>query len=313
MAKKRKGNPIHGWLNFYKPLGMNSTHAVGMLKRMFNAQKVGHGGTLDPLAEGVLPIAFGEATKTMQFSLEGQKSYEFTIQFGTQTNTDDKEGEVTERSDARPTREALEQILPQFTGILQQTPPLFSAIKIDGKRAYARARAGEDMKMKTREVTIYKIEILAFDTETALLQCDVSKGTYVRSLAKDMALALGCFGHVATLKRVKAAGFDVKDAITQEMLDECVQKGQSPETFLQPVGAILDDIPEYKATAGEVRLLKAGGKIQRIHIPAGLRKVVNMNDKLISLVRFDEKGKLEIVRNFNLDIEENTYVYNTKA
>jgi tRNA pseudouridine55 synthase len=299
MAKKRKGNPVNGWVNFNKPRGMTSTQAVGFIRHTFQAQKAGHGGTLDPLATGVLPIALGEATKTMQFSLEGDKTYEFTIAFGSATNTDDSEGEVIKTSDKRPGREALEDLLPQFTGPLEQLPPTFSAIKIGGEAAYKKARKGEEVKVKPRPVIVHKLALLAFDGETAKLMAHVSKGTYVRSLARDIGAALGCYGHVIQLARTQAGPFKLTDAVTKEQLDKCTETGEKPDTFLLPVGTVLDDIPAYVATPQEVVQLKAGKKLKRVHLEPGLRKVVTQRGGVVSLVDVDRAGCLRIVRNFN--------------
>jgi tRNA pseudouridine55 synthase len=299
MARKRKGDPISGWVNFNKPQGMTSTQAVGFVKRVFNAQKAGHGGTLDPLATGVLPIALGEATKTMQFSLEATKSYAFTITFGAATNTDDSEGDVIKTSDARPNREELEGVLPQFIGAIEQLPPTFSAIKIGGEAAYKKARRGEEVERKRRAVTVYELGLSEFAGETAVLVARVSKGTYVRALARDIGDALGCYGYITQLARTQAGPFRLTDAVTKEQLDKYAETGEKPDTFLLPVGTVLDDIPAYVATPQEVVQLKAGKKLKRIQLQPGLRKVITQRGNVVSLVDVDRAGCLRIVRNFN--------------
>ncbi len=278
---------------------MTSTEAVTYVKRLFNAQKVGHGGTLDLLADGVLPIALGEATKLMGYSLDAVKAYRFTVQFGSQTNTDDAEGEVVKVSKNRPTHKQLDEILHAFVGKIEQIPPAFSAIKINGKPAYVRARSGEDVKMKSREVEVFDLKCVDFSVETAVLEAIVSKGTYVRSLARDIGEKLGCYGYVISLKRVKAACFELENSISKETLDKMVEKGESPRTCLLDIGIVLNGILEYVASPQEVWQLKHGMQMQRIHLKAGLRKVVTQKGKLISMVEIDEKGTLKIKRNFN--------------
>ncbi len=199
MARKKKGTPLHGWVNLDKPLGMTSTQAIGRIRRFTDAQKLGHAGTLDPLATGILPIALGEATKTIPFVQDSDKVYQFTVAWGTATTTDDREGHVINRSDKRPTRAQIEALLPRFMGEIEQIPPQFSAIKIDGQRAYNLARAGEQVDIKPRTVEVYGLTLLAMNDDSAQFELACSKGTYVRSIARDMGAILGCFGHVSVL------------------------------------------------------------------------------------------------------------------
>ncbi|MEX1060830.1 MAG: tRNA pseudouridine(55) synthase TruB, partial [Methyloceanibacter sp.] len=208
MARRRKGLPVHGWLIFDKPQGMTSTQAVARVKRLYEAAKAGHAGTLDPLATGVLPIALGEATKTVPFVVEGSKEYRFTVRLGAETNTDDAEGKVVATSDRRPTRAEIEAKLPDFTGEIDQVPPRFSALKVDGARAYDLAREEEDFELAPRRVSIAKLDLVDHpDTDHCVLEARCGKGTYVRALARDLGRALGSFGHVEALRRTRVGGF----------------------------------------------------------------------------------------------------------
>ena len=217
MARTKKGNPVHGWVVLDKPAGMTSTQAVGAIKRLFEAQKAGHAGTLDPLATGILPIALGEATKTVPFAVDGEKAYRFTVRFGAETDTDDAEGEVVRTSDALPARPAIEALLPRFTGEIMQVPPQFSAIKVDGDRAYDLARDGEEVVLEPREVMIEDLYLIDMpDAATAVFEARCGKGTYVRALARDMGRALGCFGHVIELRRTRVGSFDEAASVTLE-------------------------------------------------------------------------------------------------
>lgn len=301
--RKPKGIAINGWLNFYKPVGMTSAQAVAMVKKHFNAQKVGHGGTLDPLAEGVLPLAFGQATKTMQFCLEADKAYRFTIQFGSATTTDDSEGEIIKTSDERPRKDAIEQALSAFIGPIEQLPPLFSALKVNGKRAYDLARAGEEFELEKRPVTIHDFALESVEendsgrVERATFSVLVSKGTYVRSLARDIGEALTCFGHICYLQRTKAGAFELDTAIAQENLDNVV-KNPDNTPQLQPVGAVLDDIPALVATAAELQLLKMGQTLMLPQLEAGRRQVTNDQGRVCSVIDIADDGAVQVVRNF---------------
>lgn len=289
---------LNGWLNFDKPLGMTSAQAVGYIKKTLDIKKVGHGGTLDPLATGVLPIALGDATKTTQFLLDADKVYTFELTFGSSTTTDDAEGEVLKSSAKRPKKAQLEQALHMFTGEIQQLPPTFSALKIQGQRAYDLARKGKEVKLQPRTVTIHKLELTEFTGDTALLQATVSKGTYIRSLARDIGEFLGCYAHITLLRRDKAGQFALVGSITQEKLDEFMNTGQSPATLVTPISVVLADIPDYVATAAEIRTLHTGGEIYRYHLPEGRRKVTSKSGELVSLINIDADGKFNIIRNF---------------
>ncbi|WP_062114623.1 tRNA pseudouridine(55) synthase TruB [Aureimonas sp. AU40] len=224
-GKKPKGRPISGWVIFDKPVGMGSTEAVAKIKWLYFAQKAGHAGTLDPLASGMLPIALGDATKTVPFVMDGRKTYRFAVSWGAETTTDDTEGPVTNSSDMRPSRTDVEARLPAFIGEIQQVPPAFSAIKIDGERAYDLARAGETVEIAARTVTVHRLEIVSMDEGTTVFEADCGKGTYVRSIARDLGRELGCFGHVTELRRVRVGAFDEDDLITLDDLMDAAEEG----------------------------------------------------------------------------------------
>ena len=256
---------LHGWIILDKPLGLSSAGAVGAVKRVlreggYGKVKIGHGGTLDPLATGVLPIALGEATKLAGRMLDAIKGYQFTISFGTATATDDAEGEVVAQSDIRPSPASIEAALPRFTGPITQMPPAYSALKIDGQRAYALARAGETVVLAARELVIHGLTLSATTADSATLEVICSKGTYVRSLARDLALALGTVGHVSMLRRTRAGPFDLAQAIS---LDKLALLGQERalEQALLPLIAGLDDIPVLAVEPAEADFLRKGGRI----------------------------------------------------
>ena len=259
----RKGNPVHGWVILDKPEELSSSRAVGIVRRVFNAAKAGHGGTLDPLATGILPIALGEATKTVSFAMHGAKSYEFTLQFGSQTSTDDREGEVIATSDNRPERAAIEAALPGFTGEIDQRPPIFSAIKVDGRRAYDIARNavadGLDSlpELGSRPVVVDRLELRDADAGSATFFVACGKGTYIRSLARDLAVALGTVGHVSRLRRLSVGPFDESDAISLAFLEKLEHSAAAFE-HLKPVTSALDDIPALPVSAGEAAKLRHG-------------------------------------------------------
>lgn len=258
MARKRKGRPIDGWLAIDKPLGMTSTQVVGRVRFLLDAAKAGHGGTLDPLATGILPIALGEATKTVQYVMDGAKTYRFTVRFGIATSTIDGEGGVVETSDARPDDAAILAVLPAFLGEIEQVPPAFSAIRIKGARAYDLARAGTLVEMVARRVRIDSLRLIERpDADHATFEAEVGKGTYIRSLARDLALALGTLGHVVMLRRTRCGPFAEDRAISLETLGE-VGQGPPPWSFLLPIVTALDDIPALAMTEEEARRLRRG-------------------------------------------------------
>jgi tRNA pseudouridine55 synthase len=233
-----KKRDVNGWVVLDKGVGMTSTHAVAVVKRALNAKKAGHAGTLDPLASGILPIALGEATKTVPFVMDGQKSYVFTVAWGVETETDDAEGRPVQATNTVPEREAVEELLPRFTGLIEQVPPRFSAVKIQGERAYDLARDGEAVDLKPRQAQVDRLALVAHDGERSVLEADCGKGTYVRALARDLGRALGCLGHVAALRRTRVGPFGEADAVMAGDLD-----GGEPAAALRPVAAALTGLP----------------------------------------------------------------------
>ena len=262
MALKKRGQPVHGWVAFDKPLGMTSTQAVGKIRWLFDAEKAGHGGTLDPLATGLLPIALGEATKTVSYAMDGRKVYRFTAAWGEERNTGDLEGEATARSDTRPSSYEIESILNNFTGEIQQAPPAFSAIKIDGARAYDLARAGEVVEMAPRPVMIETLRLADVpDVDHATFEVTCGKGTYIRSLARDMGRALGCLGHVSMLRRVAVGSFTEAHMISLEKLEELSHKargGDAMKGALLPIETVLDGIPALAIDGSQAQRLRQG-------------------------------------------------------
>ena len=260
MPRKRKGNPVHGWVVLDKPYGLGSTSAVGKVRWLYTAQKAGHAGTLDPLATGILPIALGEATKTVPFMMDAKKGYQFTLTFGENTDTWDTEGEVTETSDVRPTEADIFKALPQFTGDIEQIPPRYSAIKVDGKRSYDLARSGEVVALKSRQVTVDSFELLDYDGQAAKFEVGCGKGTYIRSLARDLAAALGACGHVTMLRRTRVGPFTLEQSFTLDALENLCHRDAVSDA-LRPVETPLDDIPVAALTEQEAIELKHGRAI----------------------------------------------------
>lgn len=259
-------NPISGWINLNKPEGVTSNDAVMIVKRALGFPKIGHAGTLDPLASGILPIALGEATKLVQYMMEDDKVYIFTVTWGEQRTTDDREGEVMATSAIRPTPEQINAVLPDFRGTIQQKPPTFSAIKVDGERAYALARAGEAVELAERPVDIYELDLTETTSDTATFRCVCGKGTYVRSLARDIAEELGTKGYVSRLIRENVGPFSLNDAISLDIFRENPDKDALERNVL-PVQTVLDDIPELAVTDTEASRLKNGQKITFISRP----------------------------------------------
>ncbi|MBB4005323.1 tRNA pseudouridine(55) synthase TruB [Aurantimonas endophytica] len=226
-GKKPKGRPINGWVILDKPKGMGSTDAVAKLKRLYFAQKTGHAGTLDPLASGMLPIAFGDATKTVPFVMDGRKVYRFTVRWGAETTTDDTEGTVAQSSDQRPSEAEIRLAMQDYVGEISQVPPTFSAIKIAGERAYDLAREGETVEIAARTVSVHRLELQALpDANTAIFEAECGKGTYVRAIARDLGRDLGCFGHVIDLRRVSVGGFTEADMVTLDDLEAAADEGR---------------------------------------------------------------------------------------
>ena len=293
---------LHGWIVLDKPLGLGSTQAVGAIKRLLREAgepktKVGHGGTLDPLASGVLPIALGEATKLAGRMLGATKGYDFTIRFGEETDTLDAEGEVVATSDIRPTLAQIQALLPQFTGEIEQTPPIYSALKIEGKPAYERARAGEAVEIKPRQVTIFELRVLSASDDDVTLSATVSKGTYIRSLARDIAGAVGTVGHISYLRRTRAGAFTLEQAVSLDFLEETAKARALTRTVL-PLTAALDDIPALPVTPDQARLLRHGQMLLGIPAQPGLQ-LATMEGTLVALVEATGDG-LRVVRGFNL-------------
>ncbi len=258
MARRKKGRPVSGWLIVDKPLGVTSSAVVNKAKWAFDAQKAGHAGTLDPDATGVLAIAFGEATKTVPYVTDALKAYRFTVRLGQATNTDDAEGQVIATSDARPGADELRAALPAFVGDIMQVPPQFSAVKVDGERAYKRARDGEEMELAARPLFVESLELVEMpDADHAVLEMICGKGGYVRSVARDLGQALGCYGHVVQLRRVWAGPFEAKDGISFETLDR-MAKDRALDAYLLPLEEGLAELPELPCTAEGAARLRNG-------------------------------------------------------
>jgi tRNA pseudouridine55 synthase len=259
--RRRKGRPIHGWINLDKPVGPTSTQAIGRVRRLTGAARVGHAGTLDPLASGVLPIALGEATKTVPYIMAARKVYRFTVRWGIARATDDAEGPVTAESDCRPDESDIRGALGRFTGRILQTPPAFSAIKIGGARAYTLARAGEPADLQPREIDIHRMDLVEIaDSDHAVFEVETGKGAYVRALARDLAGALGTFGHLSALRRLAVGRFRVEDAILLDFAAAPSDIGGLNEHVL-PIETALDDIPALALTADEAQRLRCGQSV----------------------------------------------------
>ena len=262
---KKRGKPVHGWVVFDKPLGMSSTQGVGKVRWLFDAEKAGHGGTLDPLATGLLPIALGEATKTVQWAMDGRKKYQFRIKWGAETSTDDLEGEITATSVLRPNKISIESILGEFLGEITQIPPIYSALKIDGARAYDLARAGETPEMKPRLVLIEELRLLdGSDPEHADFEVVCGKGTYIRALARDIGRKLGCLGHLSLLRRTQVGPFTENDMISLESLEELSHKPDRDEALqgvLRSIVTVLDGIPALAVMDGQAAQLRQGQSV----------------------------------------------------
>ncbi|NQU60092.1 MAG: tRNA pseudouridine(55) synthase TruB [Rhodospirillales bacterium] len=261
MGRKRKGTPIHGWIIIDKPLGLSSNKAVGRVRHSTGAAKVGHAGTLDPLATGVLPMAMGEATKTVSYLMDATKTYRFTVRWGEQRSTDDGEGDVTATSDVRPGSEQITAVLKDFIGAIEQVPPAFSAIKIDGKRAYELARADQAPEMRSRVIQIHELTLINMpDADHAEFEAISGKGAYMRSLARDLGLALGTVGHISSLRRTAVGPFHEDQAISLDKLESLGHSAPLSGCLL-PVETVLDDIPALALTETEARRLSRGQAI----------------------------------------------------
>jgi tRNA pseudouridine55 synthase len=307
MGRRKGGVPIHGWLAIDKPFGMTSTAVVAQVRRLTNAAKVGHGGTLDPLASGVLPIALGEATKTVSYAMDGAKTYRWTVTWGEERSTDDAEGGVTATSEVRPTRAAILAAIPSFLGEIEQVPPVYSAVKVDGKRAYDLARADHEVELKSRIVRIDRYELLAMDENSASFEVATGKGAYIRSLARDLARKLGTVGYVSALRRTRCGAFDEQSTISLEQLSEFGHSAAAAKLVL-PIETVLDDIPALALTEEEARRLQSGQALSlerlavRSAIPtitAGTPVRAMAEGRLVALARIDD-GEIRPVRVLNI-------------
>jgi tRNA pseudouridine55 synthase len=303
MARRKRGRAIHGWLVLDKPAGMTSTQAVGAVRRLFDARKAGHAGTLDPLATGVLPIALGEATKTVPYAVDGAKHYRFTVRWGERTDTDDAEGKVTATSDLRPSSADIEALLPQFVGEILQTPPAFSAIKIDGNRAYDLARAGESVELEARAVIIDELTLLDMPgRDTSVFEARCGKGTYIRALARDMGAELGCLGHLIALRRTRVSPFDEADAVALGALEAAAEEGEDAlQALLSPIASALQDLAEISVGRNDAaRLLRGQAVLIRGRdAPTGTGPTFATCKGQLIAVGHIEKGELRPVRVFN--------------
>ncbi|MEG3638328.1 tRNA pseudouridine(55) synthase TruB [Magnetococcus sp. PR-3] len=259
--RKRKGLPIHGWLAIHKEPGLSSSQIVERVIRTTKANKAGHGGTLDPFSEGLLPIALGEATKTSGMVLNGDKSYRCWLKFGQETDSGDLTGEIVHEGGSIPSQADLEAVLPRFVGEIEQIPPAFSALRVDGERAYKKARRGEEVQLAARCVKIDRLELVGFEEDTAILDVACGKGTYIRSLGVDIARALGSLGHLTRLLRTGTMGFGLNDAVTLDQLRETCSEGRLQE-ILYPVDRVLDDIPALRMTGNAWYHLRQGQEVE---------------------------------------------------
>jgi len=312
--RKREKRDVNGWLILDKPVGMTSTHAVSVVKRAFQAKRAGHAGTLDPLASGLLPIALGEATKTVPFVMDGRKLYRFTVQWGEERDTDDSEGRATASSNDRPTPGEVRALLPRFTGTIEQVPPQYSAIKVDGERAYDLAREGETVELAARPVDIHRLELVETpDADHSVLAAECGKGTYVRAIARDMGRALGCYGHVSALRRTSVGPFEEADAAALADLQAAApaEGGDAGDRnwsaltgLLQPVDAGLRSIPSLSVSRADAARLARGQAVLLRGRDAPIMQgfiAVSTHGDLIALAEF-EQGELRPRRIFNLGV-----------
>jgi len=309
MARRKRGQAISGWINLDKPYDLTSTHAVSRVRRLFDAQKAGHAGTLDPLATGILPIALGEATKTVPFLVDADKAYRFTIAWGRTTATYDREGETVAQSDVRPTPDQVAAVLPRFIGEIDQVPPAYSAIKVDGERAYDLARAGETVELASRKVTIFDARVADVpDPDHITLEVECGKGTYIRAIVRDIAEVLGACGHVSALRRTRVGQFTEQSAVALELLEDLGYEARQSEALL-PVETALDDIPVLAVTDEDAFRLKQGRPIVLVprqveavkaRLKPGSRTVSAMaGGSMVALCEM-RAGRLEPSRVFNL-------------
>lgn len=305
--RRREKRDVHGWLILDKPVGMTSTHAVSVVKRALQAKRAGHAGTLDPLASGLLPIALGEATKTVPFVMEGRKTYRFTVRWGEERDTDDAEGRITATAAGRPTTAAIRALIPRFCGLIEQVPPRFSAVKVEGERAYDLARDGEQVELAPRPVEIHSLELIETpDPDHAVFAAECGKGTYVRALARDMGRALECFGHVVALRRTAVGPFGEEDAASLEILHRLEQARAENAAVeapaLLPVAAGLAALPALRVSAADAGRLARGQAVLLRGRDAPLMEgwvSVSTHGALVGLAQV-ERGELRPRRIFNL-------------
>ncbi len=300
MARRKKGRDVHGWLVVDKPAGLTSNAVVNKVRWAFDAKKAGHAGTLDPEATGVLAVALGEATKTVPYVTDALKAYRFTVALGQATNTDDAEGAVIASSDARPTDDEIRAALKAFEGEIMQVPPKFSAVKIDGERAYKLARDGEDFEVQARPLWVDEIELVGRpDADHAVIEMICGKGGYVRAVARDLGAALGCHGHVAALRRVWSGPFEAEDGISMERVEE-LAKSPELDTYLRPLEEGLADLPELKATVEGAARLRHGnpGMVIASDVDYGDEAWASLNGKAVA-VGIYRSGELHPSRVFN--------------
>jgi tRNA pseudouridine55 synthase len=304
---RREKRDVHGWIVLDKPVGMTSTQAVGAIKRLFKCKRAGHAGTLDPLASGCLPIALGEATKTVPFVMDGRKVYRFTVRWGEERDTDDADGQVVAASDARPERAAIEALLPAYTGTISQVPPRYSAIKVEGERAYDLARDGEAVELAARPVEIHRLDLVNYpDADTAEFEAECGKGTYVRSLARDIGRALGCYGHIKALRRESVGSLGGNDMISLEQLTALCHRAAAGEASLAdtllPVETALDDIPALAVSRADAARLQRGQAVLLRGRDAPIFRgtvYVTASGQLVALAEVD-RGEIVPKRVFNL-------------
>jgi tRNA pseudouridine55 synthase len=304
---RRDKRDVHGWVILDKPVGMTSTQAVGAIKRLFSCKRAGHAGTLDPLASGCLPIALGEATKTVPFVMDSRKIYRFTVRWGDERDTDDADGRTVATSDQRPSRADIEAQLPRYIGTIEQVPPRYSAIKIEGERAYDLARDGETVELAARPVEIHRLELVDVpDADHAVFEAECGKGTYVRSLARDMGRALGCLGHIEALRRAAVGPFDEEELISLEQLTAMCHRAAAGEASfadaLLPVETALDDIPALAVSRADAARLHRGQAVLLRGRDAPIFRgtvYVTASGQLVALAEMD-RGEIVPKRVFNL-------------
>lgn len=300
MGRRKSGRAVHGWLIVDKPAGVTSTAVVNKVRWALGAQKAGHAGTLDPAATGVLAVALGEATKTVPYVTDALKAYRFDVTLGAATNTDDAEGEVIATSDSRPTDEEIRAALPAFTGDIEQVPPQFSAVKVDGERAYAKARGGEEMELAARPLYVESLEMVGRDGDVVTLEMVCGKGGYVRSIARDLGAALGCLGHVKGLRRIWSGPFEPEDGIDWETLER-LAKDPALDAHVHPLEVGLQDLPELAATPEGAARLRNGnpGMVMAADVEYGEEAWASHDGKPVAIGVY-KAGELHPSRVFNL-------------